>query len=123
MSASVLTSSDVVGFIQERADEHDLTTVIEAVKARRQMLRDQAAAAVKPGLEVVIDDISPKYLQGLRGVVKSIDSGRKRRAVVTLDRESTTTLGLASSKFGFLVGRDSYDLDGIPVTCCKVTGA
>lgn len=120
MSESALSMSGVVGFIQENADTSDLDTVIEAVKTRRKLLRDQAAAAVKQGMTVTLYDISPKYLVGLRGTVKSIDRhSRKPNAVITLDRESTRTLAFSSTKYTSLADKDSFDLTGVPLSCCK----
>lgn len=120
--STAMSMPAVVGFIQESADANDLDTVIEAVKARRKLLQDQAAAAVKEGLDVTLHNISPKYLNGLRGTVKSIERlSRKRTAVVTLDEESTRTLSFSSAKYGFLASSDSYDLNGVPLSCCKPT--
>ncbi|MCI2421136.1 hypothetical protein MOQ72_27200 [Saccharopolyspora sp. K220] len=120
MSESALTMSGVVGFIQENTDTNDLDTVIESVRTRRKLLRDQAAAAVKEGMTITIYDVSPKYLAGLRDTVKSIDRlSRKPSAVVTLDQESTTTLAFSSMKYASLANKDSFDLTGVPLSCCK----
>ena len=120
MSEFALTMSDVVGFIQEKADATDLDTVIDAVKTRRKLLRDQAVAAVKEGMTVTVHDISPKYFAGLRGTVKSINRlSRKPNAVITLDRESTRTLAFSSTKYTSLADKDDFDLTGVPLSCCK----
>lgn len=120
MSESAIAMPDVVGFIQEKADANDLDTVTEAIKTRRKLLRDQAAAAVKEDMTVTVYDISPKYLAGLRGTVTSIDrASRKPNAAVTLDKESTTTLAFSSTKYASLFGEDSFTLTRIPLSCLK----
>ncbi|MGW4528864.1 hypothetical protein [Amycolatopsis sp. NPDC004378] len=122
MSTATLELPDVVGFVLERADENDLDGIAQAMKSRRGILREKAAAAVTEQATVTIADISPKYLNGLSGVVKEIVNGRgKRHATITLDKASTSTLAFSSGKYGFLAGRDTYDLSGVPLSCCKVT--
>ncbi|WP_447008697.1 hypothetical protein ACRAKJ_25770 [Saccharothrix sp. DSM 118769] len=112
--------AEVIGFVLERADESDLDRIIDAVKKRRGLLRDKAAADVKEGKPVTLYGLKPAYLNGLTGIVKSIEPGRTTRAVVRLDRQSTMALAYSSDKYASLSGRDSYDLKGIPVTCCRV---
>lgn len=122
MTIGTLELPTVVEYVLERADEHDLNGIAQAMNSRRRLLREKAAAAVTVGATVTIADISPKYLSGLVGTVKDIVAGRgKRVATVTLTKESTATLGFSSNKYGFLVGRDSFDLTGVPLSCCKVT--
>ncbi|WP_034271043.1 hypothetical protein [Haloechinothrix halophila] len=58
MSTATMSMPAVVGFIQESADANDLDTVIEAVKARRKLLQDQAAAEVREGLDVTLYNLS-----------------------------------------------------------------
>jgi len=123
MSTAPLELSDVVGYVLESADENDLDGIAQAMKSRRNILRVKAAAAVTEKATVTIDGISPKYLNGLSGVVKEIVNGRGQHATVTLDKASTHKLAFSSDKYGFLAGRDSYDLTGVPLSCCKVTGA
>lgn len=74
-----------VEYVLERADEHDLNGIAQAMNSRRRLLREKAAAAVTLGATVTITDISPKYLSGLVGTVKDIVAGRgKQIATVTL---------------------------------------
>lgn len=111
--------SDVIAFIVARADAVDLDNIINAVKARRKALGQINAAAVRPGVEVRLDGLSPKYLNGLTGTVKSVSGGR---CVVTLDRNSTTSLRYAGQRFRIPTEHMEYDLAGIPTQCAKVRG-
>lgn len=124
MTTATLELPDVVGYVLERADENDLDGIAQAMKSRRNLLREKAAAAVTVMATVTIADISPKYLNGLTGIVKEIVNGRgQRHATVTLDKASTSTLAFSAAKYSYLVGRDSHDLTGVPLSCCKVTSA
>lgn len=111
--------SDVIAFIVARADETDLTNIINAVKARRRTLGQISAAAVKVGATVTLEGLSPKYLNGLTGTVKNISGAR---CTVTLDEASTNDLGFRSTRFYLLPGQKNYDLNGIPTQCAKVRG-
>lgn len=111
------TPADVIAFIVARADDTDLANILTAYKARKKLLGQIAAAAVKPGVEVTLDGLSPKYLNGLKGTVKSISGGR---CTVTLDEASTNDLGFRSTRFYMLPGSKNYDLTGIPTQCAKV---
>lgn len=117
-----LTTKDLITFILNQADEAALDALFEAARRRRDALRAIAAAAISEGDTVTIRDISPKYLNGLTGTVKAIETIRNKRcAVVTLDKDSTQKLALSSVKYDWLFSHDSHDLPGIPLGCCKVT--
>jgi hypothetical protein len=113
------TPADVIAFIVARADETDLANILNAVKARRKALGQINASAVKVGATVTLDGLSPKYLNGLTGTVKSVSGGR---CTVTLDEASTNDLGFRSTRFYVLPGSKTYDLAGIPTQCAKVRG-
>jgi hypothetical protein len=118
--SSELTRTDLIRFVLDQADEADLDALGEAARQRRTSLRAITAAAVKEGAPVKIRDIKPKYLNGLTGTVKAIETIRaKRCAVVTLDRDSTQQLAIASAKYASLINHDSYDLTGVPLSCCE----
>lgn len=124
MPTATLELADVVGFVLQSAGETDLDGIARAIKSRRSVLREIAAAKVGVTAEVTIADISPKYLNGLSGVVKEIVDGRRGRiATIALDKGSTSTLAYSSSKFRFLAGQESYDLSGVPVSCCRIAGS
>lgn len=116
-----LTAHDLITFVLNQAGEDDLDALADAARRRRDALRAIAAAAVSEGNRVTIRDISPKYLNGLTGTVKTIETIRKKRcAVVTLDKDSTQKLALSSARYDWLFNQDSHDLPGIPLSCCKV---
>lgn len=119
-----LTAQDLITFVLNQASEGDLDALFDAARRRRDALRAIAAAAVSEGDTVTIRDISPKYLNGLTGTVKTIETIRNKRcAVVTLDKDSTQKLALSSTKYDWLFNHDSHDLPGIPLSCCKVTSS
>jgi hypothetical protein len=114
------TPADVIAFIVARADDTDLSNIIGAVNARRKTLRTIAAASVKPGLAVRLDGLSPKYLNGLTGTVKSVEG---QHCTVTLDAASTERLGW-QSRFSLQVRMSqkpdgTYDFGGVPSSCAK----
>lgn len=111
-----ITLTDAVAFIAQHATADDLDQVYAAAKQRTRTLRTIAAAAAASlpvGASVRLDGLSPKYLNGLTGVLKSTTGGR---AVVTLDKESTSLLGFSSRRFYAAAGKDSYDLGGLPLS-------
>jgi hypothetical protein len=108
---------DVVTFVLERADENDLDSIAQAMNRRRQELRVIVDATV------TIGDITPRYLAGLSGVVKAITPGRVRYVTLSLDQASTNKLAGSATTYAHLAGRDSYDLAGVPLSCCTVTSA
>lgn len=110
------TAPDVIAFILARADETDLTNIINAVKGRRKALGQINAAAIRPGVQVTLDGLSPKYLNGLTGTVKSVQGAR---CTVTLDQRSTTSLRYAGQRFRIPTEHTEYDLTGIPSQCAK----
>ena len=112
---ATLTITDIVDFLHSQATEADLDVMIKAIRNRRKALGDITAAAVKVGINVRLDVLSPKYLNGLTGTVSSIDSGR---AHVDLDENSTDLLRERSKRFYVSPMNQSYTLRGIPMSCC-----
>lgn len=117
----MITTADVAEFITGSATEEDLDDVISAVNTRKRTLRDLRAMEVKPGAKVTLTDLSPKYLNGLSGVVHSTMGGRGiRRVNVTLDAESTRTLASQSTKYFIAANDEEYLLEGVPAASCQV---
>ncbi|MEU7480492.1 hypothetical protein AB0A63_31255 [Lentzea sp. NPDC042327] len=124
MSNSTVNMAGVVSFVLEEADADNLDNLVEAIRSRRQILADIASASLTEGATVTTHNLRPKYLDGLTGAVTTIVRGRGRgraHATVRLDKASTAELRVRSSKFHHLAGRDSYDLQGIPLSCLKTT--
>ncbi|WP_198939832.1 hypothetical protein [Streptomyces sp. MJM1172] len=119
------TLEQVAEFIVNEADSEDIDRIIDAVKTRRSTLRQHsaaiAAASVKTGARVELQNLSPKYLNGLTGTVAEVKRGRVTRATVKLDEESTKQLRWSGSRRFFVSEKATeYDLHGVPVTSCKV---
>lgn len=121
MSDILMTLPDVVAFVLGQAGETDLDGVVNAVKSRREILREMAAAAVTVGDAVTLADLAPAYLNGLPGTVKDITMrARKRVATVTLSAQTASRLGFTGTKFAHLAGTDKpHDLC-VPASCCRV---
>ena len=112
---------DTLTFIDDHADEKALNRIVTAVNTRRKVLAARRAALIDEGDSVRIDGISPKYLAGMTGTVKSI---KGKHATVTLDEASTDVLARKGNRrFYVPAGVDTYDLSGIPLSCLHSTGA
>ncbi|MDT7785583.1 MAG: hypothetical protein QOF58_4002 [Pseudonocardiales bacterium] len=124
MTTATIELSDIVSFVLERATTDNLDNIAGAIKSRRGILAEIAAANLDEGTPVTLYNLRPKYLTGLTGTVKKIFRGRgEPHATVTLDKDSTAMLAYASTKYVSLAGRDSYDCQGIPLSCLKVAGS
>ena len=114
---------DVIGFIVSEATDGELGQITDAIRQRQRALRALQAAAVSVGAQVRIKGLSPKYLNGLEGVVESIT---KSSGNVRLSKLSTVQLrvAMATSTFRgrFFVRADEehYLLTGVPLSCCEV---
>lgn len=114
---TTLTVNDVAEFITNAATEEDLDDVVNAVKARQKALRNLRAMDVKPGVEVTLTGLSPKYLNGLSGTVQ--EGGRGQRVDVLLDSASTQRLARQGSKFHIDPDAEEYLLTGVPASTCQ----
>lgn len=105
------------------ANESDLDLLVEAISARRRVLRDQQtrqiAALLDEGTVVTLDGLTPKALNGLTGAVENI---KVQRADVRLDEKSTARLSWANTKHAahaqLAIGRgEGYLIIGVPISC------
>ncbi|MFL6124258.1 hypothetical protein [Actinophytocola sp.] len=53
--------------------------------------------------------------------MKAITPGDVQYVTIALDPASTNKLAASSKAHAHLAGRDSYDLPGIPLSCCRVS--
>lgn len=106
------TLQDAIAFIHG-ADDSDIKRMQDALKARHKALRDIRAASVREGSEVVTSGLSPKYLDGLRGVVRNI-KGQRASLHITDDASLRQITG---TKYGPFAPVDEYTLSGIPLSC------
>lgn len=112
---------DVVNYVLERADKSDLDAIAQAIDQRRREWQEKAPAAVTVNATVTTSNVFPTYLAGLTGVVKAITPGDVQYVTLTLDQASTNKLAASSKAHAHLAGRSSFDLPGIPLSCCRVT--
>lgn len=117
MSTATLTRTDAVTFIADHADEADLDAIIATIKARQKVLATRRASAVTVGQAVTLQDLQPKYLNGLAGTIKSITRGH---ADVELDERSTESLRFyGRRRFLIADGTANYVISGIPLSTCR----
>lgn len=111
------TLTDAMSFVQDHADESDLTHLMSAMRARRQILDQRRAATVTVGATVRLDGLRPQYLNGLTGEVMALPDGRAR---IKLDEKSTQDLRFAGRKYHVPADVTNYELGGVPLPCCIV---
>lgn len=112
------TFPDVLAFIASQASSDEVSRIFEAGRQRSRMLRTVQAASVSIGANVVLDNISPKYLNGLTGTVVSIKGAR---AEVLLDETSTTRLRYSGGRFFVPADETNHRMPGVPLTACVLT--
>lgn len=112
-----MSITDTISFITNEADEEDLNRIFSALKLRRQVLGQIKASAVSEGMKVTLEGLSPKYLNGLSGVIVERNGAR---VTVLLDEKSTQMLRFSGQK-RFFIPADctSYRMAGIPAQCVK----
>lgn len=115
MATTAATLDQVLDYVHGHADEQEITALYDALNTRRKALNDRRALAVREGLSVRLDGLSPKYLNGLTGTVESISG---KRADVRLDEHSTSVLRYAGNKFYVAADVNEYVLHGVPKGCC-----
>jgi len=119
---AAVTLPGIIAFIVSEDTESQLDQVTNAVRQRQRALRTVQAAAVRVGAQVRISGLSPKYLNGLEGLVETITRSRSN---VRLSKMSTARLWRtggtrAVSRFGVKPDEEHYLLCGIPLSCCKI---
>ena len=108
--------NDVIGFIAGHADENDINLIHQTIKTRNSLLKSQRQSDIKIGDQVELLGLSPKYLNGLMGVV----SQKGTRSSIVLDERSTGRLRIAGRKrFWIAPDANEYELTGIPAGCMK----
>ena len=115
---STATLSDVLDFITDEATDEDIDRIYDAARLRNKALGAKRAASVRVGALVKIDGISPKYFNGLTGVVMSIDGQRAR---VRFDKASTDVLRYKGARrYHIPYDTDEYTVGGLPLSTCQV---
>lgn len=119
-----ITLADVLGFIIDGSTAGDLERITDMVRQRQRALRALQAAAVSVGAQVRIKGLSPKYLNGLEGVVESItkSSGNVRLGKLSTGRLRVTTKSSTyRTRFYIRDDEEHYLLAGVPLSCCEIT--
>lgn len=111
------TLTEAMSFVVNGATEDDLDNLLAAMRRRRSALSSLRAASVSVGDQVRLVGLSPKYLNGLEGVVETIN---KNRCSVRLSRLSTDRLRIPGRvRFPMSPDDAHYLLIGIPLSTCE----
>ncbi|MEX5711858.1 hypothetical protein AB1484_27085 [Parafrankia sp. FMc6] len=122
MPESIPTLQSATDFVLSHATDDDLTRLAAAIKQRRTALASIRTATLTTGATVRIANIKPKYLDGLTGRIVQID-GKHATVALDADADSTDRLRYTSqSRYIMPTEATSFDLRGIPLTCCLPTG-
>jgi len=112
------TLAEAMSFVINSATENDLDNLWAAMRNRRSALDSLRAADVSVGDQVRLVGLSPKYLNGLEGVVETID---KNRCSVRLSQLSTERMRIPGRvRFHMSPDDHHYLLAGIPLSTCEV---
>lgn len=106
--------TDAVEYIQS-ADEGGLDRIYAACKLRQKALKELRASSIFVGAEATTINLSPKYLNGLKGKVVSIN--RERGNLHITDEGSM--FQISGTKYGPQFGEKEFTLRGIPLSCFK----
>jgi len=110
------TLAEAMSFIVNKATGGDLDNLLAAMRNRRSALNSLRAANVAVGDQVRLVGLSPKYLNGLEGVVETIN---KSRCNVRLSRLSTEHLRIPGRvRVHMSPDEQHYLLVGIPLSTC-----
>ena len=112
--ARTLTLREVVEWIDTLTDE-DIDDVLQALQSRHDVLHAERAAQAVVGRIVRIDDVRPKYLQGLTGEIVNCDGDF---VDILLDCKSTGRLRFTRQTRYEPGAVRNYRLESIPASCC-----
>ena len=109
----------VLDYISDHADDADLDRIYAALNMRNKVLRAKIAASVKVGDHVTIQGIRPKYHEGLKGEVVSIDGST---GTVRFDKRSTDVLRVKGAR-RYFIHRDTeqYEAGGFPLSTLRTS--
>ena len=108
--------SDILTFISTASIE-DLATTGDAMQSRHTQVTKERASGITEGCEVILDNITPKYLNGLRGTVLTVEP-LTETVTISLTVESSEALAnMPRSRFHILPG-ERYPLSSIPLATC-----
>lgn len=94
----------------------ELDAVFQAYKTRSKSLRSETAlvnqATLTPGTRVVTQNLSPKYLSGLRATVTEGKASRAGDILITVDQDDRY--------FAMGTGRRRFNLDALAVPAASL---
>ena len=103
--------TEVIAFIEKAS-----ATEVDLIK---QAITTSAARKVVVGAKVEVHGISPKYLVGLTGTIKTISHRGKGYVSIMLDETSTIRYRMKNRGREVPEGATSYELGGIPLACAR----
>ncbi|MGA5819808.1 hypothetical protein ACPC54_18350 [Kitasatospora sp. NPDC094028] len=114
-----VTVADVAAYLSGQATDPELDRFFELSHQRTRFLNTARAAMITAGNTVRIQGMSPQYLNGLQGTVGPINPSRKGPyTTLLLDAASTAKLRKAAKRYYIPADAETFDLEGIPLSCC-----
>ncbi|MFD8316141.1 hypothetical protein [Kitasatospora purpeofusca] len=112
-----ITFPEAVNFLTTQASREDLATLEATAEVRRKTLRSKRADAITTGMNVELEKLGTKYMNGLSGEVVEIQRPRtgEPRAVVRLDERSFQTIQL----YKYISPTTKHYSLRVPLGCCK----
>lgn len=117
---STTTFRDVIEYITNHASVPEIEQIAQVSQKRFMALGRAQAATLAIGDEVIVHNVSPKYLQGLAGTVEEIDTPKERIAI-RLDALSTAKLRSNGRQRRFIISpqETNYLLTGMPIAAIR----
>ncbi|MEU3907955.1 hypothetical protein AB0F20_29795 [Streptomyces goshikiensis] len=113
-----LTADAVNTFIADHATETHIEALYPASKRRRAALDTIRVTSLKVGSKVIVENIRPKYLAGLKGTLVHISAPTRtgrQKTILCLDEESTEKL----RKHQWIPKDETeHQIDIIPLIAC-----
>lgn len=109
-----LTLGQVTSWIAEIGDA-TLDDVLAALQDRHDTLHLERALQATEGRHVLIQDVRPRYLNGLEGTIEATDG---EMVAIRLTAASTGRLRF-SGQMRYAIGAElNFLLEGVPASCC-----
>lgn len=98
-------------------DDPTLEAVLAALQSRHEELHESRASQAQIGTEVVIQDVEPRYLEGMSGEIVDLDpeEGIVALLLTPMDTGRLRFCGQRDYRVGIV---ERYRLENVPASCC-----
>ena len=110
----VLDIAEVTRWV-ESIDEATVDDVLSALQHRHEVLQAGRAQQAKVGRHVVVEDVDPRDLEGLEGVIEESDG---ETVSIRLSPSSTGALRFSAQRRYSVGPGMRFLLEGVPASCC-----